>query len=145
MTINGHDPSDQLNSSEVNAAVSAVARVPEVRAALFPLQQGYAAMANLVMEGRDIGSTIFPSTPYKYYVDASPEVRAQRRAAQGFADSVAARDMQDSTREVAPLRLAGAPSAGGAPQCRDRPDAECDARLRLCRLWRRSDLAVMGH
>jgi cytidylate kinase len=63
-------------------------------------------MANLVMEGRDIGSTIFPSTPYKYYVDASPEVRAQRRAAQGFADSVAARDLQDSTREVAPLRLA---------------------------------------
>lgn len=106
VTINGHDPSDHLNSSEVNAAVSAVARVPEVRAALFPLQQGYAAMANLVMEGRDIGSTIFPSTPYKYYVDASPEVRAQRRAAQGFADSVAARDLQDSTREVAPLRLA---------------------------------------
>ena len=97
---------DGLSAADVNAAVSAVARIPAVRAALFPLQRRYAELANIVMEGRDIGSAIFPETPYKYYVDASPEVRARRRAAQGLADSVTERDRQDSTREVAPLRLA---------------------------------------
>ena len=97
---------DHLDAPEVNAAVSPVARIPAVRAALYPLQRGYAALANIVMEGRDIGSAIFPETPYKYYIDATPEVRAQRRAAQGLADSVAQRDFQDRTREVAPLRQA---------------------------------------
>jgi len=94
---------DRLHTPEVNAAVSLVARVPVVRAALYPLQRGYATLANIVMEGRDIGSTIFPETPYKYYIDATPEVRARRRAAEGVTDSVAERDFQDRTREVAPL------------------------------------------
>lgn len=97
---------DGLSAADVNAAVSAVARIPSVRAVLYPLQRRYAELANIVMEGRDIGSAIFPETPYKYYVDASPEVRARRRAAQGLADSVTERDRVDSTREVAPLRLA---------------------------------------
>lgn len=97
---------DRLSSPEVNAAVSLVARIPAVRFALYPLQRRYAGIANIVMEGRDIGSAIFPETPYKYYIDATPEVRARRRAAQGFADSVADRDLQDTTREVAPLRRA---------------------------------------
>lgn len=100
--VNGVAPAD-LDAPDVNAAVSPVARIPAVRAALFPLQRGYAENANLVMEGRDIGTAIFPDTPYKYYVDASPGVRARRRAAQGLADSVVDRDLQDATREIAPL------------------------------------------
>lgn len=102
--VDGTDPGAHLHSAEINAAVSPVARIAAVRAALYPLQRRYAGIANVVMEGRDIGSAIFPETPYKYYVDASPEVRARRRAAQGLQDSVADRDRQDATREVAPLR-----------------------------------------
>jgi 3-phosphoshikimate 1-carboxyvinyltransferase len=103
VAVNGADSSTRLHAPEVNAAVSPVARIAAVRAALYPLQRRYAAVANIVMEGRDIGSAIFPETPYKYYVDASPEVRARRRAAQGVQDSVAERDRQDASREVAPL------------------------------------------
>ena len=60
------------------------------------------------MEGRDIGSAVFPHTPYKFYIDASPEVRAQRRAAQGGSgrDEIAARDRIDSTRRTSPLVIA---------------------------------------
>jgi cytidylate kinase len=60
------------------------------------------------MEGRDIGSAVFPQTPYKFYIDASLEVRAQRRAAQAGAgqDNLAARDYTDSHRRTAPLVIA---------------------------------------
>jgi cytidylate kinase len=58
------------------------------------------------MEGRDIGSVVFPDTPYKIYVDASEEVRAARRSAEGVTDSVAARDQADSNRKTAPLVIA---------------------------------------
>jgi cytidylate kinase len=58
------------------------------------------------MEGRDIGSTVFPNTPYKFYIDASQEVRAMRRARQGLLDSVSARDRVDSSRRNSPLIIA---------------------------------------
>jgi cytidylate kinase len=58
------------------------------------------------MEGRDIGSAVFPETPYKFYIDASPEVRAQRRAKQGLQDSIAQRDKVDSSRRASPLVIA---------------------------------------
>ena len=58
------------------------------------------------MEGRDIGSVVFPETPYKFYIDASPEVRELRRLKQGLADSIAARDKFDSTRRNSPLIIA---------------------------------------
>jgi cytidylate kinase len=58
------------------------------------------------MEGRDIGSAVFPDTPYKFYIDASPEIRAQRRARQGLMDAISARDRQDSTRRTSPLIIA---------------------------------------
>jgi len=59
------------------------------------------------MEGRDIGSVVFPETPYKFYIDASPEVRARRRALQGQRDSIAERDRADSSRNTSPLTIAG--------------------------------------
>ena len=59
-----------------------------------------------VMEGRDIGSVVFPDTAFKFYVTASEEVRAARRAAEGLTDQVAARDKADSTRKSSPLTIA---------------------------------------
>ena len=61
---------------------------------------------SVVMEGRDIGSVVFPDTPYKFYIDASPEIRRQRRAAQGQRDQIAARDRADSSRRASPLIIA---------------------------------------
>ena len=58
------------------------------------------------MEGRDIGSTVFPETPFKFYIDAAPEVRARRRAAQGLKDNLAHRDRADSSRRSSPLVIA---------------------------------------
>src|SRR5882724_6403925 len=60
----------------------------------------------LIVEGRDIGSVVFPNTPYKFYIDASPQVRLQRRAAQGERDEIAIRDRADSLRPVSPLIIA---------------------------------------
>src|SRR6266513_3004714 len=61
---------------------------------------------NLVIEGRDIGSVVFPDTPYKFYLNASPEVRLRRRAAQGQRDEITMRDHADSSRLVSPLVVA---------------------------------------
>lgn len=94
---------DDLNSDPVNRAVSLVARVPEVRARLVADQRALASLGPLVMEGRDIGSVVFPDSPLKFYIDASEEVRAGRRRAQGHTDQVAERDRLDSTRKTSPL------------------------------------------
>jgi cytidylate kinase len=74
-----------------------------VRRVLTGLLRSLVSEGSLVMEGRDIGSVVFPDTPYKFYIDASEEVRASRRAAQGETDSITRRDTLDSTRKNAPL------------------------------------------
>ncbi len=94
---------EDLNSDPVNRGVSLVARVPEVRARLVADQRALADLGPLVMEGRDIGSVVFPESPLKFYIDASEEVRAARRSAQGHTDQVAERDRLDSTRKTSPL------------------------------------------
>jgi CMP/dCMP kinase len=104
--LDGTDPSDHLVDESVNANVSAVASLPEVRRVLVDKQRAYAVDHDLVMEGRDIGSVVFPDSPYKFYVDASPDVRAMRRARQGLADSIAQRDKFDSSRRTSPLIIA---------------------------------------
>lgn len=104
--LDGVDPSPFLVSENVNASVSAVASHPEVRRMLVAKQRALAAGQDLVMEGRDIGSSVFPETPYKFYIDASPEVRAMRRARQGLQDSISSRDKIDSTRRNSPLIIA---------------------------------------
>jgi cytidylate kinase len=104
--IDGIDPTAHLVSEEVNANVSAVASIPEVRRLLVEKQHAYAREHDLVMEGRDIGSVVFPETEYKFYIDASAEVRAQRRQKQGLQDSISARDRVDSTRRTSPLIIA---------------------------------------
>ncbi|MCF6314134.1 MAG: (d)CMP kinase [Verrucomicrobiales bacterium] len=101
--VNGVDPGEALTEDAVNSTVSAIATYPEVRERLVAAQRAYLDHCNVVMEGRDIGTVVFADTPYKFYIDASPEVRAQRRKAQGIVDSIADRDRQDSTRKASPL------------------------------------------
>ncbi len=105
-TIDGVDPGDALRGKDINANVSAISAIPEVRDRLVALQRDYLKHTSIVMEGRDIGSVVFPDTPFKIYVDASEEVRAARRAADGEVDSVARRDAADSGRSTAPLIVA---------------------------------------
>ncbi|RFC45413.1 MAG: cytidylate kinase [Verrucomicrobia bacterium] len=104
--INGVDPGEALVSPQVNAVVSKIASQPLVRRRLVAMQRGYAERQPAVVEGRDIGTVVFPNTPHKFYIDASPEVRAARRAGQGLHDSVVQRDAMDSTRKDSPLAVA---------------------------------------
>ena len=104
--INNIDPSAHLRDDAVNRNVSLVSSVPRVREILVEKMRDYAHKYDLVMEGRDIGSVVVPETPYKFYIDASPEVRRQRRAAQGQRDEIATRDQADSSRPASPLIVA---------------------------------------
>lgn len=106
IAIDGTDPSPFLNSEPVNHNVSNIASIPEVRKVLVARQQEYAEHSDIVMEGRDIGSVVFPHTPYKFYIDASLEVRARRRANQGLQDEISMRDRRDSSRRASPLVIA---------------------------------------
>jgi len=106
LRIDNRVPDFKSHESEVNSAVSKVATVPAVRSCITSLLRGIAAGRDVVMEGRDIGTAVFPETPHKFYLDASPEIRRQRRAAQGLQDSIDNRDHLDSTRAIAPLSIA---------------------------------------
>lgn len=103
---NGRVLSEELTLQSTNDNVSTIAAIPEVRALLVEKQREYNTAEPVVMEGRDIGTVVFPNTPYKYFVTASEEVRAARRAAQGLTDSIAERDRKDSARACAPLTMA---------------------------------------
>ena len=104
--LGGRDVESELNSEEVNRAVSLVSRVPQVREKLVAMQRSLAGEHPVVMEGRDIGTVVFPGAPAKFYIDASEEVRLRRRGLQGQADAVRERDRLDSTRKTAPLMAA---------------------------------------
>jgi cytidylate kinase len=104
--IDDLDPADHLRDDNVNHNVSLVSRIPRVREIIVEKLRDYARHHHVVMEGRDIGSVVFPDTPYKFYIDASPEVRLQRRAAQGERDAITARDRTDSLRAASPLVVA---------------------------------------
>ena len=106
LLVDGVDPEPFLREDRVNNNVSLVSSVPRVREVLVEHLRSYAKSHNLVMEGRDIGSVVFPETPYKFYVDASPAIRSRRRAAQGERDQISARDRADSSRRASPLIIA---------------------------------------
>lgn len=106
ITIDGVDPASELRSEAINANVSAISAIPEVRRRLVELQRNYLDHTSIIMEGRDIGSVVFPDTPFKIYVDADEAVRAARRHHVGEVDSVAKRDAADSERAHAPLMVA---------------------------------------
>ncbi|MEY4489923.1 MAG: hypothetical protein RIQ79_2431 [Verrucomicrobiota bacterium] len=102
-------PEPELRSPAVNAHVSHFAALPALRAALLAYQRDQAAVARghgfagLVMEGRDIGTIIFPDADFRFFLHADPAERARRRAAEGQQDSIAERDRLDSSRKAAPL------------------------------------------
>lgn len=110
ITLQGKVPTqDELRSDAVNAAVSPYAAVPAVRQFLFDYQRSQADLARekgfagLIMEGRDIGSVIFPDATLRVFLEADAATRAERRAAEGQNDAIEARDKIDSTRKTAPL------------------------------------------
>jgi CMP/dCMP kinase len=105
-SINGRNPEPHLRDEQVNRTVSAISAIAEVRDFLVAHLREFLAWDNLVMEGRDIGSVVFPDTLYKFYIDASLEVRAQRRAIQGQRDDLFFRDRADSSRRASPLTIA---------------------------------------
>ena len=104
--IDGVDPTPHLCDDRVNEEVSLVSSVPRLREIIVEKLRGCARDHDVVMEGRDIGSVVFPDTPYKFYIDASPDVRLRRRQAQGLRDQIAARDRADSSRRASPLIIA---------------------------------------
>lgn len=115
--LNGEDVSEAIRSKEVNAFISGVSALKIVRSKMVVLQRKLAEGQKVVMEGRDIGSTVFPNADVKIYLDATVEERANRRLRQNkekgiemsyeeVLESVKKRDLIDSTREVSPLRKA---------------------------------------
>ena len=115
--LGGRDVTAELRSEQVGAMSSRVSAVPDVRAALLDLQRNWVTRDSpgAVVEGRDIGTVVFPDSPVKVFLTARPEVRAQRRVddlglhrdeVPRVARELAERDERDSTRAVAPLRPA---------------------------------------
>jgi cytidylate kinase len=105
LLVDGYFPAREIRSAETSAAVSLVAAVPKVRQWMKKTQRECARFGNLVMEGRDIGSNVFPETPFKFYLDASLDERSKRRAAEGVQENLAVRDQRDSQRAAAPLMI----------------------------------------
>lgn len=115
--LNGEDVENLIRGMEVSEMVSPVAVIPEVRHHLVSLQQSYGKDKGIVMDGRDIGSTVFPDAEMKVFVEASPEVRAQRRVLElrekgekvdydEVYANICGRDRIDTTRKESPLRKA---------------------------------------
>jgi cytidylate kinase len=115
--IDGHEITAAIRTPEIDKAASAVARLPRVREVLVRRQRALGQGGGVVMEGRDIGTVVFPAADVKIYLDASADERARRRlhdaahtASQAgqaaVAESIAARDKADSTRTASPLTVA---------------------------------------
>src|SRR5271154_6067286 len=106
LLVGGYFPEKEMRSPEITAAASHVAAVPKVREWMKKKQRECIRFGNLVMEGRDIGTNVFPETDFKFYLDASLSERKRRRQAEGVHDNLAARDERDSQRAAAPLMIA---------------------------------------
>ena len=115
--IDGHDVTRAIRTPEIDNGASAVARLPRVREVLVAQQRELGAGGDIVMEGRDIGTVVFPGADVKIYLDASEEERARRRVSDtahtssqaghvAVAEAIKARDAADSTRKVSPLMMA---------------------------------------
>ena len=117
VSIDGHDVTRAIRTSDIDKVAATVARLPRVREVLVARQRALGEAGGVVMEGRDIGSVVFPTADVKIYLDASADERARRRAGDAahtggqaghdaVAASIAARDKSDTTRAVSPLTLA---------------------------------------
>jgi len=103
--VGGYFPEQEIRTAEVSAAAPHVAAIPKVRAWMVKHQRECARFGDLVMEGRDIGTNVFPETDFKFYLDAKLEERSRRRAADGVRENLAVRDQRDSQRAIAPLMI----------------------------------------
>lgn len=114
--VGGMIPADEIRTPELNRHVSPVSKVPEVRIRVTDWLRELRSLGDLVVEGRDIGTVVFPESPARFYLDANTEERARRRQAEdhskGFAQdtkavlsSILNRDRIDSTRKSAPLKI----------------------------------------
>ncbi len=112
--LNGRNVSELIRSMEISESVSQIAKLPEIRAKMVDIQRSFGQNGGVVMDGRDIGSVVFPSAEFKIFMTASPKVRAQRRHAELLAsgqqvsfeavlDNLQKRDEMDSQRSVSPL------------------------------------------
>jgi cytidylate kinase len=117
VSIDGHDVTRAIRSPEMDKAASSVARLPRVRAALVARQRTLGEQGGVVMEGRDIGTVVFPNADVKVYLDASADERARRRVNDpahsggqaghaAVAQAIQARDTSDTTRTASPLTVA---------------------------------------
>jgi len=106
LAVEGYYPEKEIRTAEVSAAVPHVAAIPSVRNWMKRTQRRCIEFGNLVMEGRDIGTNVFPETDFKYYLDAHLDERTRRRNADGIQENLAARDQKDSQRSAAPLMIA---------------------------------------
>jgi len=117
VAVDGHDVTQAIRTPEMDKTAAAVARLPRVRAALVARQRAIGAQGGVVMEGRDIGTVVFPDATVKVYLDASADERARRRANDtahsgggagqaAVAAALAARDRSDTTRPASPLTVA---------------------------------------
>lgn len=105
LLVDGFHPAAEVRTAEVSAAVPHVAAIPKVRDWMVKTQRSCTQFGNLVMEGRDIGTNVFPETEFKFYLDASLEERTRRRKADGVHEDLAKRDRRDSERKAAPLMI----------------------------------------
>ena len=105
LLIDNYYPEKEIRTAETSAAVPHVAAVPKVRDWMKKEQRECLQFGNLVMEGRDIGSHIFPETDFKFYLDATLAERSRRRTSEGVNEDLAARDQRDSQRAAAPLMI----------------------------------------
>ncbi len=105
LTVSGYYPEKEIRTAETSAAVPHIAAVPKVREWMKEKQRECIQFGNLVMEGRDIGSNVFPETDFKFYLDACLQERSKRRTEQGVNENLAARDERDSQRAAAPLMI----------------------------------------
>ena len=117
VSIDGHDVTRAIRTPEIDRAATSVARLPRVRQALVGRQRAIGANGGVVMEGRDIGTVVFPDADVKIFLDASAEERARRRVHDpahtsgtigeaAVAAAIAARDRSDTTRTISPLTAA---------------------------------------
>ena len=106
LLVDGYFPEKEIRIAETSAAVPHVAAIPKVREWMKKKQRECIQFGNLVMEGRDIGTNVFPETDFKFYLDACLDERTKRRHAEGVNENLADRDHRDSQRAAAPLMVA---------------------------------------
>ena len=106
LLVDGYYPDKEIRTGETSSATSLIAAIPKVRDWMKAKQRECIKFGSLVMEGRDIGTNVFPETDFKFFLDACIHERSARRAAEGVQENLAARDQRDSQRAAAPLMVA---------------------------------------